>query len=68
VWIELCVEEDGLFTGNLNVGKAKRSLPHYESRREQFIVGGGSTGKKGGRDYMSNQEGPTITTRPVRKL
>jgi hypothetical protein len=51
VWIELYAEEDGLFTENLNVGKAERLQQRYDSMRERFIVGGGSTGKKGGRGY-----------------
>ena len=62
-----CVVEDGLFIENLNVGKAKRSQQHYELMREPSIVGGGSTGKKGGKVYKSNLENFTTNTRPLRK-
>jgi hypothetical protein len=52
-WIEKYGVEDGSFTENWNTGKTQRSQQHYRSIREQSIVGGGSTGNKGGRAYAS---------------
>ena len=64
-WIESCDEEDGLFTESLRIGEAARSLPRYVSMREPSIVGGGSTGKKGGRVYESNPTGPIQYIEPL---
>jgi hypothetical protein len=58
-WIESYDEEDGSFTENWNTGIAERSQPHCESMSEPSIVGGASTGKKGGRVYGSNPTDPT---------
>jgi hypothetical protein len=68
VWIEPYVKEDGLFTENWNIGIAERLRQRYESVRGLSIVGGVSTGKKGGRGSESNREDLITTTRPLRRL
>jgi hypothetical protein len=53
-WIVNFGVEDGLFVESFRVGEVRRSQQRYELTRERFIVGGGSTGKKGGRVYKSD--------------
>ena len=58
-WIGNWDEEDGLFTGNWRGGRVKRLQQHYGLMRELSIVGGRSTGNRGGRVYGSNPTDPT---------
>jgi phosphoenolpyruvate carboxylase len=64
-WIVNLDVEDGSFTESWNTGKAERSLQRYGLMRERFIVGGGSTGRKGGRVYESNLTDPTRSIEPL---
>ena len=66
-WNKNYEEEDGLFTGNLETGRALRSQQLYKLMREQSIVGGESTGNKGGRGYASNLTGPIQYIEPLNR-
>ncbi len=65
-WIENCDEEDGSFTENWNTGIAKRLQQHYGLMNERSIVGGVSTGNKGGRGCESNLTDHTQFIEPLK--